>query len=90
MNNLIEFLFISNVGELSSIQSSRAVSPIQSLSPDVETNDYSPSVEHRSPSPEKEEPWVTYTRHRTQSDAQYEHTEVQNLAYFNFYFLISI
>lgn len=66
-------------GELSSIQSSRAVSPIQSLSPDVETNDYSPSVEPRSPSPEKEEPWVTYTRHRTQSDAQYEHTEVEEL-----------
>ena len=66
-------------GELSSIQSSRAVSPVQSISPEVDVagrHSSISSVEPRTPSPDRDEPWIMFTRHRTQSDAQYEHTEV--------------
>lgn len=62
--------------ELPSLVSSRTVSPIQSLSPENEGTSIV-SAEARSPSPKEEEPWVMFTRHRTHSDAQYEHTEVQ-------------
>jgi len=69
-------------GELSSIQSSRAVSPVQSISPEVDVagrHSSISSVEPRTPSPDRDEPWIMFTRHRTQSDAQYEHTEVDEL-----------
>lgn len=71
----------SQRSELPSIQSSRAVSPVQSLSPDNDGENPSstglPEVRIRTPSPERDEPWVMFTRHRTQSDAQYEHTDVR-------------
>lgn len=67
-----EHLFL----ELPSIVSSRTVSPVQSLSPENEAPSNVSSTEPRSPSPKEEEPWVMFTRHRTHSDAQYEHTEV--------------
>ena len=78
---IIFIKFIYLLGELMLNQSSRTVSPILSLSPDVEVPVASGSAvaaDQRSPSPtgKEEEPWIMFTRHRTHSDAQYEHTEV--------------
>lgn len=61
--------------ELPSIASSRAASPVLSVSPETEGGSVM-SAEPRSPSPKEEETWVMFTRHRTYSDAQYENTEV--------------
>ena len=77
--NSIKYIYL--LGELMLNQSSRTVSPILSLSPDVEVPVASGSAvaaDQRSPSPtgKEEEPWIMFTRHRTHSDAQYEHTEV--------------
>lgn len=71
LNMLIELRF----SELPSIASSRTVSPVQSMSPENEVASVV-SADQRSPSPKEEEPWVMFTRHRTHSDAQYEHTDV--------------
>lgn len=76
----------ARAGELMLNQSSRTVSPILSLSPDVElpvpaASGSAVAADQRSPSPtgKEEEPWIMFTRHRTHSDAQYEHTEVDEL-----------
>ena len=78
-NNYTVLVF--KLGELSSIQSSRAVSPVHSISPEADIAGRHSSIssaEPRTPSPDRDEPWIMFTRHRTQSDAQYEHTEVHD------------
>ena len=57
------------------------MSPVHSISPEADVAGRHSSIssaEPRTPSPDRDEPWIMFTRHRTQSDAQYEHTEVHH------------